>query len=320
MILIISHEHDLHAIEVMRHLRDLDIDAHLLDLARFPEDCSLSIAYGEQGEARPLLRSGGEDPVDLTTVDAAWWRRPRPFAVPQLADSEAYAFTYNEWDAAIAGLWQLLSCFWINDPNRDLMAGRKAYQLREASAVGLRIPRTLISSDPEQASSFIKTLGVERTAYKVFSATEHTWRETRILRHSELDLIDRVSLAPVIFQEYIPADVDLRITIVGSRVFPAAIHSQDGHYKADFRMDMGTATIEPDVVPDEIEQRLLSLMDRLGLVYGAVDMRRTPEGEHVFLEVNTAGQWLFVEQETGQPIALAMAEALAERQASYDAR
>jgi hypothetical protein len=41
-----------------------------------------------------------------------------------------------------------------------------------------------------------------------------------------------------------------------------------------------------------------------------VDLRRTPSGEHVFLEVNTAGQWLFVEQATGQPIAQALAEAL----------
>jgi len=40
-------------------------------------------------------------------------------------------------------------------------------------------------------------------------------------------------------------------------------------------------------------------------------MRRTPTGEHVFLEVNTAGQWLFVEQATGQPIAEAVAGALA---------
>ena len=40
-------------------------------------------------------------------------------------------------------------------------------------------------------------------------------------------------------------------------------------------------------------------------------MRRTPQGEHVFLEVNTAGEFLFVEERTGQPISRAIADWLA---------
>ena len=52
-------------------------------------------------------------------------------------------------------------------------------------------------------------------------------------------------------------------------------------------------------------------MRRLGLVYGAMDLRRTPDGDHVFLEVNTAGEFLFVEERTGQPISRAIADWLA---------
>ena len=48
-----------------------------------------------------------------------------------------------------------------------------------------------------------------------------------------------------------------------------------------------------------------------GLRYGAVDLRRTPAGDHVFLEINPAGQWLFVEEKTGQPMTEAMARLLA---------
>ena len=40
-------------------------------------------------------------------------------------------------------------------------------------------------------------------------------------------------------------------------------------------------------------------------------MRRTPDGDHVFLEVNTAGEFLFVEERTAQPIARTLAELLA---------
>jgi hypothetical protein len=49
----------------------------------------------------------------------------------------------------------------------------------------------------------------------------------------------------------------------------------------------------------------------LGLSYAAFDLRRTPQGEHRFLEVNPGGQWLFVERRSGLPIAEALAGLLA---------
>ena len=145
---------------------------------------------------------------------------------------------------------------------------------------------------------------------KAFSATEQQWRETRLVGDQELAVLDNVRYAPVIFQEYIPADVDLRVTVVGDELFAAAIHSQESEYPVDFRMDMANTRIEAAELPRDIAERLLDLMGRLGLVYGAIDLRRTPDGRHVFLEVNPAGQWLFVEQATGQPIAAALARLL----------
>jgi len=53
------------------------------------------------------------------------------------------------------------------------------------------------------------------------------------------------------------------------------------------------------------------LMRRLGLVYGAIDLRLTEDGRYVFLEINPAGQFLYVEQQTGQPITAALAACLA---------
>ena len=47
--------------------------------------------------------------------------------------------------------------------------------------------------------------------------------------------------------------------------------------------------------------------------YRAVGLRRTPNGDYVFFEVNPAGQWHFVEQRTGLPISQAVADYLAIR-------
>ena len=124
-------------------------------------------------------------------------------------------------------------------------------------------------------------------------------------------LLDTVRLAPVIFQEYVADAVNIRATVVGEQIFATAITVGPNGYAADYRMDMDGASWEPTTLPDSIQATLAALMRRLGLVYGAVDLLRTRGGEHVFLEVNPAGEWLFVEERTGQPITVAMARLLA---------
>ncbi|MBW3654270.1 MAG: hypothetical protein KY433_11980 [Actinobacteria bacterium] len=148
--------------------------------------------------------------------------------------------------------------------------------------------------------------------YKTFLATEEHWRETRVLRDHELELLDSVRLAPVIFQELVPAVADVRVTVVGDRMFATAITPARGGYEVDYRMDLAGADFRPTELPVETEKGIHALMQRLGLVYGAVDLRRTPEGDHVFLEVNPAGEWRFVEERTGQPVTEAMAGLLME--------
>ena len=64
-------------------------------------------------------------------------------------------------------------------------------------------------------------------------------------------------------------------------------------------------------MPDDVAAMLRDLMRRLGLVYGAIDMRLTPRGDYVFLEINPAGQWLFIEAHSAQPITATIAGYLA---------
>jgi glutathione synthase/RimK-type ligase-like ATP-grasp enzyme len=119
-----------------------------------------------------------------------------------------------------------------------------------------------------------------------------------------------VQHAPVIFQHYVEARYDLRITAVDEQLFPAAIHSQQTVYTVDSRIGIGSAKVVPVEIPDDVEDRLLELKRRLGFVYGAIDMRLTPAGDYVFLEINPGGQFMYIEAATGLPIAAAMAEQL----------
>lgn len=295
----------------MAFLREAGVPVVLLDLSDFPDRATLTMRYDDGGPPRLEYQHEGGPPLDLRTVRTVWWRRPQVAHPAQISDEAVRIFTLNEWQEAIGGLWQLLDARWVNDPGRDEVAARKAFQLSVAAAVGLPVPRTLMTSDPGRAREFIDGRNGTGTIFKTFSCTHEIWRETRLVRPDDMELLDAVRLAPVIFQEYVPAEVDLRITVVGDRLFPAAIHSQETDYPVDFRMSLGQAEVEPTVLPADIEERLVELMRRLGLVYGAIDMRRTPDGDHVFLEVNTAGEFLFVEERTAQPIARTLAELLA---------
>ena len=76
-------------------------------------------------------------------------------------------------------------------------------------------------------------------------------------------------------------------------------------------MDLESAQIEPHQLPAEVTVGLQTLMASFGLVYGAMDLRLTADGDYVFLEgEGSPGQWLFVELRTSQPITATMARYL----------
>jgi hypothetical protein len=311
VIVVVSSPDDPHAARVIGHLDAAGRESFLLDLSDLPERASLTVDYdGGRIRALELGRDGG-DPVDLTRASAVWWRRPQAPRLEGVTDANVEVYAHNEWQEALDGLWQLLDARWINDPVRDEVAARKAHQLRIAAEIGLRVPRTLITSDPARAKAFIQAEGVGATIYKSFSCTHAIWTETRLVGAGELARLDSVRLAPAIFQEHVPAGVDVRATVIGQRIFAAAIDARATDYPLDFRMSLGQADVRAVELPAEVEGGLLALTDRLGLVYGAVDLRLTEEGEYVFFELNTAGEFLFVEERTGQPIAQALAEELA---------
>ena len=308
MILIVSHPGDEHAREVLAALHRGGHPAVMVDTAAFPLETSMVQSFN--GQRLFQLNLNGQS-IDLEACRVGWWRRPQQFRLQPDMSAEAAAFAYTECHEAMAGLWAALPLTWVNPPPLDEAAHHKPYQLAIACELGIPIPKTLITNDPAAARRFVSELGNENTVYKTFLASEQCWRETRILRSSEIDMLERVRLAPVIFQEFIPAIADVRVTIIGNRMFAAKITPAPGGYAIDYRMDMARADFQPTRLPRKVENALRRFMRRLGLVYGAVDLRCQPDGDYVFLEVNPAGEWRFVEERTSQPITQTMADLLA---------
>ena len=311
MIIVISHPGDAHATAVIDRLESGGHETFLLDYARFPEDQTLSVDYREHAPPVVEVVDPAGRSVTLSDATAVWWRRPQLVDVASIAADDARGFAYGEWHEALGALHELVPCPWMNSPPLDAAASRKTWQLTVARSLGLRVPRTLVPSDPGRARQFIDEVGLGRVVYKIFAATEQVWRETRRVTAENLEVLDTVRLAPVIFQELIPAVADIRVTVVGYSMFAMVIDSSDSGYDVDFRLNMARSRTWGTELPQAVADTLRALMKEFGLVYGAIDLRLTPDGQYVFLEVNPAGEFLFVEAGSGHPVTEAVADWLA---------
>jgi len=308
-VLIISSLDDPHTRFVMEALTSKGIAVELLDLSEFPTQITLSMTF-EECAHRFVLNRNGTGRLDLSTINAVWWRRPQPFGLPvTLTDPVHRRFALSEAATAFEGLYQALDAFWVNDPVRDRAAHHKPWQLALAQQIGLPIPITLMTNDPEVARDFWQR-HEGNVIYKQFRALPDAWRETRRLRTEETTLAENIKTTPVIFQLYVEAVADIRVTVIGDELFAASTDTRKGEYPVDFRMNLDLP-FEAHTLPSSVQDILLLLMRRLGLEYGAIDLRLTPDGQYIFLEINPAGQFLWIELATGQKISESLAAHLA---------
>lgn len=309
-VLIFSSLSDVHARAVMSALSTHKCRVELLDLSEFPQRLALSMAF-QNGRRCFSLDRPKHGRLDFSEVRSAWWRRPQAFQFPNSVIERSHQrLAFSETGTAFQGLYQSMDALWINQPIRDQAANHKPWQLAMAQDTGLEIPRTLMTSDPDAARAFWAECDGD-VIYKQFLALPDAWSETRRVGPQEEALAESIRLCPVIFQRRVAAVADLRVTIIGDVVFAAASKVEELEYDVDVRVNL-SARYEVHTLPDDVERLLLALMRRLGLVYGAIDLRLTKDGRYVFLEVNPAGQFLYIEEATRQPIAAALAAHLVE--------
>ena len=292
---------DIHAVEVALVLEDRGHEAVLWHGSDFPTLHSASVAF--DGDAFDWELTG----LDLDGIrppfDVVWYRRPTPPVLPETLHPADRDVARRECDDFMAGLYLLAApdAFWVNPPPIR-RAELKPVQLREATRAGLAVPRTLMSNDPERIRRFLAEHR-GRTVYKPFYPAQ--WDQgdrvallmTNEVRLEDLPSDDVLRLTPGIFQEKIEKAHELRVTILGEHVVTARLLSQESEKtRLDWRAGGSSLRVEPDRLPEEVEQACLRLMRSLGIVFGCFDFIVTPAGEPVFLEVNPAGQFLWVEE------------------------
>ncbi|MGB8346821.1 MAG: hypothetical protein WCD86_18175, partial [Ktedonobacteraceae bacterium] len=195
----------------------------------------------------------------------------------------------------------------------------KPFQLHVARSCGFEIPPSLITNDPEAAISFFEQCNGEMI-YKTLSGGmimsdtgDPLSIYTSQVTADHLQEGSPIHHTACLFQARVPKKIELRITVIGSQVFAAEIHSQHSESTAiDWRRSYSDLLYEIHQLPEEIAEKCLLLVQRFGLVFGAIDMILTPDDRYIFLELNPNGQWAWIEHATGLPLCATLVDLLTE--------
>jgi glutathione synthase/RimK-type ligase-like ATP-grasp enzyme len=306
-IILVTAVDDLAADLVVLHLRRRGASFVRFNQEDFP--AHVKLAWRNSAASATIGLDG--DLISCADIRSAWFRYSLAGAVS--APQAEVDFVSHESAAFLTGFLEAMPWFWMNRPSAVAHAANKLQQLARASEFGFCLPRTLVTNSPHAARNFVRDQPsiVKTVAAAAFSQCGELYAVYTSPVTVD-DLSDAsVQAAPAIFQQRIVNECDLRVTVVGDRVFAVRILTKRRDGEVDWRaLDTARISYERYALPAEIERRCVAFTRAFSLSFAALDFIVTPEGEHVFLEINPSGQWGWLEQATGLPISDAIVDRL----------
>jgi hypothetical protein len=292
---------DPHVDSVARQVRahggePVILDAQRLRTAGFRVDDG-GLALGAGG-------TGG-----LAQARRGWLRRlaPPPWAGGVAPDSHE-GVVRASWLALLVGWVHTAPVTWLTPLPTLLRAENKSVQVATAQAVGIDVPRTLSTSSVEAVREtfgdhvLVKPLG---PGHLVGTEGRGLMVPATVVPTADLGS-DEVAACPFLFQEPLTARRHLRIVTVRDRSWVAALDA-DG-LPVDWRQqDAAHDAFAPASDPRSTQAQAAAsrLADRLGVGFSSQDWIDTGD-RLVFLDLNPAGQWLFLPDEVAGPATAAL--------------
>lgn len=219
-------------------------------------------------------------------VRSAWYRKPKSVRVSKELEDVHREFAENEANQVVEGIYRLLDVPWFNNPLAIRQANNKLLQLRDANSLGLNVPRTIVTTDPEKARKFVaQQASVAKSIYSPLVGNQVVFTQSI---DSDEDF-SSVKYAPVLFQEKIEKVYDLRITVLGDELVACRIASKE----LDWRV-LDDPPLELIELSQEFRENCSAFGDLYGLRLYVIDGAVDKEGKEWFLELNPNGQWGFI--------------------------
>jgi ATP-GRASP peptide maturase of grasp-with-spasm system len=297
--------------------------------------CAFSLVLTRAGTTISLSGGGGESwSLPLDEVRAVWHRRwPRQRHQGEVAMIDArfgIAEQARQWltrhlNLELRKLGEALLAHlkdrpWLGDP--DTASPNKLLVLERAAAAGLDVPATLVTTRRAELARFAAAHGPLITkpvgeAGSILLDGRHHPLHTRAVEPDEIAALPAAFPASL-FQERLDKSYELRVFYLAGECYAMAIFSQrDEQTRIDFRRynhERPNRCVPYRLAPG-VAERIDTLMRRLGLETGSLDLVKTPDGRIVFLEVNPVGQFSMVSRPCNYQLERRVAEILLQRAA-----
>lgn len=305
-ILIITHTADNFSIEkVTEYIGKNGCEVIRFDVDLYPLQNKLSTVF-QDGEWVSILETQ-EMKYRLDDISAIWYRRAYNIGKGLREELEAkfYGAAMGEIRNTIFGFIESVDVYSLGKPSVYRRLDSKEEQLKVADKIGLKIPETCLTNNPEEARKFIlkhqNVVAKMQTGFAIYEDGVENVVFTNVVSEDRLEELDSLLYCPMQFQKMIEKKKELRVTIVGRDVYAFEVDSQQFEdSKVDWRKD-GVNLIDKWVrteLPADVEEKLLELLDVYNVDYGAIDIIVSPEDEYFFIEINAAGEFFWLDNLT----------------------
>lgn len=301
---ILSDLFDAHTRVITKALESTNIKFDLVDSSKFPAKDHLEHRIDSENQtARFCVDAEYLSDLDCSLV---WIRRPKASKSHISLHPEDREFALLESDAAIRGVlysMEFRGVKFINPLVGRTLAQSKALQLELAQSSGLRIPNTLFSNNTKAIRDFAAKQRwgcvYKQVAPTMFPANAETPRHCLTTAITLSDLLDDATIrsTPGCYQALVPKAFDVRALYLDGELLCAGMRSRNFvPFEADFRRH-GSETLDvwPICPPKQVIDRCKALALKLGVIFGSLDFVVDDNDDWYFLEINEAGQFLFVE-------------------------
>lgn len=323
-VLVITAENDATAGLVTGALKAKGARVCRFDTRDFPKRVCLDAELGPRGWQGTLRTPGGV--VDLAEVTAVYVRRPTAFDLPGHLSSSELRHAGLEARYGLGGLVASLPARWCNHPSASADAAYKPRQLADFRAAGLEVPDTLLANSADAVRRFATEHGrimCKPIATGVLQTADGPRAiYTRLLEPGDLAYLSGVDFTAHLFQEYVsPKEFEVRLTVIGQTFLAARIDAHSERAQVDWRTDLPALEYQVIDTPPEVRAGVSAYMKARGLVFGCFDFVVTQQKQQKCwkaLECNAEGQWQWIAEETGLPIAESIAAWLRGDDAAHD--
>jgi glutathione synthase/RimK-type ligase-like ATP-grasp enzyme len=329
-VLILTHDYDPEITLLTIKLRSRGISCIRLNTNDIPDE-QLRVRYSISPQSpKPIIEFAlGQQESDPSRVSTVLLRQFDLKEANFYGNEFVCEYSLQQWSSAFQILQDNLECKWINGPEATIQANNCIRQLSAAKAIGFDIPETVITNDPTTARNFYSLHNgniIVKGLYHHDVVVGNKLYSTYARSVPDLQLLLRdgeLAAAPCILQQKIAKRSELRITVIGEKVFAAELGSkflrENPHHNVDihhYLSDSNFPIKKVDSLPDKIVDGCIRLAKSLRLEYAAIDFAIGREDDDddgnnsnpIFLEVNPTGEWYWIEAKTGLRMSDAMAD------------